>query len=190
MPKSKSKEVGRGKFAEEIALPQGVTATISGRLLAIKGPKGETVKEIRGRNIVISVEGSKIVLASETGSRREKKVIGSLRAHVVNMVAGVTDGHVYRLKVCFTHFPCTATVSGRKFVVKNFLGERTPRELVLLEDVKVKVEGADVVVESASRESAGQTAASIEQLTRRANYDKRVFADGIYITVKDGKDVK
>ncbi len=190
MSKSEAKETGRKMFAEEIALPQGVTATISGRLLAIKGPKGETVKEIKGPNIVTSIEDGKVVLASETRSKSEKKVIGSLRAHVVNMVSGVTDGHVYRLKICFTHFPITATVSGRKFVVKNFLGERTPRELVLLEDVKVKVEGADVVVESASRESSGQTAASIEQLTKRANYDKRVFADGIYITVKDGKDVK
>lgn len=190
MPKSESRGIERTRFTEEIALPQGVTASIIGRMLAVKGPKGETMKEIKGPNIGISAEGGKVVLASETGSKSEKKVIGSLRAHVANMVAGVTDGHLYKLKICFTHFPLTATVSGRKFVVKNFLGEKTPRELVLLEDVKVKVEGADVVVESASRESAGQTAASIEQLTRRANYDKRVFADGIYITVKDGKDVK
>ena len=190
MSKGELKEIGRGKLTEVIALPQGVTASISGRVVTVKGPKGETVKEINGPNVIVSVQDGKIVIAAEKAGKSEKKVIGSLRAHVANMVAGVTDGHAYKLKICFTHFPITATVSGRKFVVKNFLGERTPRELVLLEDVKVKVEGADVMVESASRESAGQTAASIEQLTKRSNYDRRVFADGIYITIKDGKDIK
>ena len=56
--------------------------------------------------------------------------------------------------------------------------------------MKAKVEGANVIMESASKESVGQAAASVEQLTKRSNYDTRVFADGIYITVKDGKEIK
>lgn len=190
MQNTELKETGRAKRSEEIVLPAGVTATISGRLLALKGPKGETSKEIKAPSVSIAVENNRILLETGKDSKLEKKLLGSLRAHVVNMIAGVTEGHMYKLKICFTHFPITATVSGRKFIVKNFLGEKTPRQLELSEDVKVKVEGADVTVESASRESAGQAAASIEQATRRANYDTRVFADGIYITMKDGKDVK
>ncbi|MBI2175879.1 50S ribosomal protein L6 [Candidatus Woesearchaeota archaeon] len=190
MQKAVLKEAGKAKRSEEIALPSGVTATLSGRVLALKGSKGETSKEIKGPGVAIAVESGRIVLETGRDSKLEKKLLGSLRAHVVNMVAGVTEGHVYKLRICFTHFPITATVSGRKFIVKNFLGEKTPRQLELPEDVKARVEGADITIESASRESAGQTAASIEQLTRRANYDTRVFADGIYITMKDGRDVK
>lgn len=184
------KEAGRAKRSEEVVLPSGVTATISGRVLALKGPKGETSKEIKGPGVAIAVESGRIVLETGRDGKREKKLLGSLRAHVVNMAVGVTEGHAYKLRICFTHFPITAAVSGRKFIVKNFLGEKTPRQLELPEDVKVKVEGADITMESASRESVGQAAASIEQLTRRTNYDKRVFADGIYITMKDGRDVK
>ncbi len=190
MPKSELKDIERESLTDEVALPDGVAASVSGRVLSLKGPKGEVSREISWPNVTVSVESGKVVIASARGSKREKKIAGSLRAHVVNMVGGVTEGHVYKLKICFTHFPVTAAVSGRKFVVKNFLGEKTPRELELPADVKVKVEGADVILESASRESAGQAAASIEQLTKRSNYDTRVFADGIYITVKAGKEIK
>lgn len=190
MQKAEVMEAGKAKRSEEVVLPSGVTASLNGRVLTLKGPKGETSKEIKEPSVAVAIEGGRVLLETGRDSKLEKTLLGSLRAHVTNMAVGVTEGHVYKLKICFTHFPVTATVSGRKFSVKNFLGEKTPRELELLEDVKVKVEGADVVVESTSRESAGQTAASIEQLTKRANYDTRVFADGIYITVKDGKEFK
>ncbi len=190
MPKSELKEIERGSLTDEIALPDGVTATVSGKVLALKGPKGETSRKIKEPNVAVSVESGKVIIASAKGSKRDKKIAGSLRAHVVNMARGVAEGHVYKLKICFTHFPITATVSGRRFVVKNFLGEKTPRELKLPEDVKVKVEGAEVIMESANRESVGQAAASVEQLTKRSNFDRRVFADGIYITVKAGKEIK
>lgn len=179
----------RGR-TEEVALPDGVTASMSGRTLTMKGPKGESSKEMAVPDASISIEGNKALISSSKSSKREKKILGSLRAHIVNMVRGVNEGHVYKLKVCFTHFPITVTVTGRKLLVKNFLGEKTPRALDLAENVKVKVEGADVTIESSSKEAAGQAAGSLEQLTKRANYDKRVFGDGIYITMKDGKEIK
>lgn len=176
---------------EEIALPQGVTASLSQGVLKLSGPKGDSSRPVSGQNAVVAVEKDSIVaITTSKGSKREKKVVGSLRAHIYNMVKGVTEGHTYKLKMCFTHFPITVTVSGNQFLVKNFLGEKTPRKLTLNKGVNVKVEGAELVVESADKDTAGQTAASIEQLTRRANYDKRVFGDGIYITAKGGREMK
>ena len=58
------------------------------------------------------------------------------------------------------------------------------------QDVTVKVEGQDVVVESNDKEAAGQVASRLERLTRRPGFDKRIFMDGIYITEKDGKPVR
>ncbi len=186
---TKNNAVAKSGRQEEISLPQGVSASISGRLLSLKGQKGEASREIASANSELSVQDGKVIISSLKSSKRDKAILGSLRAHVINMVKGVTDGHLYRLKVCYTHFPITVTVSGRKLLVKNFLGEKTPRELELPENVKVKVEGADITVESASKDTAGQAAASVEQLTKRANYDTRVFGDGIYITMKDGKEM-
>ena len=180
---------GKG-MREEIALPEGVTASLSGSVLTLKGPKGETARKIAGQNVMIAVEGKKVAVWSASSGRKEKKIIGSLRAHIANMARGATEGHVYRLKVCFTHFPITVTVTGKQLFVKNFLGEKIPRKLTLPDAVSVKVEGSDVTVNSADKDAAGQAAAAMEQITKRTNFDTRVFGDGIYITVKDGKEIK
>ena len=181
---------GKGKITEDIVLPDGITASVSGRIIALKGPKGETSRKISAANLTVTVSGNKVLIESGSDGKKEKTLVGSMRAHLVNMVKGVRDGHAYRMKVCFTHFPITVTVAGNQLLVKNFLGEKTPRKIELPANVKVKVEGADITIESSDKEIAGKTAAAIEQITKRANYDKRVFGDGIYITVKDSKEIK
>ena len=54
----------------------------------------------------------------------------------------------------------------------------------------VKVEGDLVVVESTSKELAGQVSADIETLTKRNGYDGRIFQDGLWIVTKDNKELK
>ena len=82
------------------------------------------------------------------------------------------------------------SVGGGKLVVKNFLGEKFPRNLYLKEGVDVKIEGDLVYVTGVDKEIAGQVSADIEQLTRRPGYDTRIFQDGIYLVNKDGKELK
>jgi predicted PurR-regulated permease PerM len=83
--------------------------------------------------------------------------------------------------------PMTAAVKGNMFEVKNLFGESKPRLLKLIPDVTVKVNATEITVEGIDKEKVGQTAASIESLTKRPNFDKRIFQDGIYIVSKDGK---
>ena len=106
------------------------------------------------------------------------------------MIKGVQKPYVYTLKICSGHFPMNVSVSGEKFIVKNFLGEKTPRILNVKPGVSVKVEGDHITVESADKGLASQVSADIEQLTRRPGFDTRVFQDGCYIIVKDGKELK
>ena len=82
------------------------------------------------------------------------------------------------------------SIKDKTFEIKNFIGEKVPRVLKIKDTVDVKLEGDMVIVESISKECAGQMAASIEQLTRRPGFDTRVFQDGIFITYKDGKIIK
>ena len=105
------------------------------------------------------------------------------------MIKGVSEGHIYKLKICSGHFPMNTAVNGNKFVVNNFLGEKTPRELDIKEGASVKIEGDIVIVEGIDKELVSQTAASIEILTKVKGKDKRIFQDGIYITEKDGKEI-
>ncbi len=90
----------------------------------------------------------------------------------------------------FRSFPDERSANKNELVINNFLGEKIPRKLQLKDNVDVKVEGEIITVKSFDKELAGQTAASIEQLTRRTNYDIRIFMDGIWIIEKDGKEIK
>ena len=106
------------------------------------------------------------------------------------MLSGVKDGHKYVLKICAGHFPMNISMSGNQLIVKNFLGEKFPRVLQIKQGVTVKVEGDKVNVDSPDKELAGTTASDIEGLTRRPGFDTRIFQDGIYMIIKDGKELK
>ncbi|MBI2652429.1 50S ribosomal protein L6 [Candidatus Woesearchaeota archaeon] len=187
----KKERVGRKeKITREIELPEDVSASINDQFLLIKGPKGDVKRKFKQRRISIKLENKKIILESKSETKKDKKLIGSLMSHVKNMIKGSLQNHVYTLKICSGHFPMNISVIGNKLAIKNFLGEKVPRILQLKEGVGVKVEGELIHVTSASKETAGQVSADIEQLTRRPGFDSRIFQDGIYLINKDGKELK
>lgn len=188
MAKEKTKK--KLGIVKQVELPDGVSASIDGYILLVKGPKGESKKEMKQHNVVIRVEDKKILLETKKENKKDKKIIGSLVAHVKNMIRGSIEKHVYTLKICSGHFPMNVSAANNKLIVKNFLGEKVPRTLQLKEGADVKVEGEFIKVESSSKETAGQVAADIEQLTRRPGYDTRIFQDGCYIISKDGRELK
>ena len=97
------------------------------------------------------------------------------------MITGVTKGYPYKLKIVFSHFPITVKVQDKSVMIENFTGERRPRRVKIIGDVKVKIEPDDIIVEGTNLEDVSQTAANIEQSTRVRRKDPRVFLDGIYV---------
>lgn len=186
----KEKSTRKEKIMKEIELPDGVSSSLNDQFLIVKGPKGEVEREFKQHNISIKIGNKKIILESKSGTKEDKKIIGSLTAHIKNMINGSLQNHTYILKICSGHFPMNVNVSGNKLVVKNFLGEKVPRILQLKGGANVKVEGDLIYVTSTSKEIAGQVSADIEQLTRRPGYDTRIFQDGVYVVNKDGKELK
>ena len=178
------------KLTKEIELPNDVSASVDGKSLLVKGPKGEVSKTLKQHNVQIDVDNKKILLKFKRETRKDKKIVGSLVAHIRNMIKGSSENHIYILKICSGHFPMNVSASDNKLVVKNFLGEKVSRILQLKHDASVKIEGDMIYITSTSKETAGQVAADIEQLTRRPGYDSRIFQDGIYIISKDGKELK
>lgn len=174
-------------YVEEIELPEGVSASREGKMIQVKGPKGEVTKTLYNPLITMEVKDNKIELRADRYGRREKTLIGTYRSHVRNMLKGVTEGHYYTLKICSGHFPMNVSFSNNVLTVKNFIGEKVPRTLNVSNKVNLKVEGDQITIESPDKDVAGQTAGSIEKLTKRVNFDKRIFQDGIYIIEKDGK---
>lgn len=174
----------------EIVVPEGITPSLQGTILVIKGQKGEVRRNFANPKVLVKIDGSKIVLHSKKVSKRENKLVRTFESHIKNMINGAKDGVNYKLKICSGHFPMNVTVSGQDFSIKNFLGEKVPRKLALKPGVSVKLDGTIINVDGIDIELVSQTAADIEQLTRRSGFDKRVFQDGIYIIAKDGKDIK
>ena len=173
-----------------VEIPEKTTVDMVDGLFTVKGAKGEVKRKFIFPKINITKEGNTIIFKSKKPTKREKAAIYSTEAHLKNMFKGVTNVSLYKLKICSGHFPMKVTLKGNVFEVKNYMGETVPRKLTLKPGVEVKVAEPEVTVTSPDKDLAGQTAAAIEQLTRRANFDRRIFQDGIYIIMKDGVEVK
>ena len=186
----KGKQAKKKDLIAEIRMPEGLSVNIVKGILTLKGQKGEVKKDFPDKKITMESKGNLIILKAGRFSKVKKKIIKSYAAHIKNMIRGSLEGHKYMLKICSGHFPMNVSVNKNELTVKNFLGEKVPRVLKLKEGAAVKVEGDKISVESASKETAGQISADIEQLTRRTRYDLRIFQDGIYIINKDGKEVR
>jgi len=172
---------------EQIAIPDGVTATYENENLTIKGEKGELARIFSYPKITVKINGNNIEIQSKNVRKREKALIGTYVAHMNNMIHGVTQGFEYKMKTVFSHFPIKTAVEGNKFVIQNFLGERAPRHAKILEGVTVEAKGDDVTVTGINKENVGQTVANIERATKVKKRDIRVFQDGVYRTSKGGR---
>ena len=172
---------------EEIEFPPKAEWKLHGDELKVKGPLGEVERRFKHPVIRLESEKGKLVLTATGARRRDLALVGTWRAHIKNMGAGVTQGHTYRMKVVFSHFPIKATVKGKEFVIENFLGEQHSRTSRIEGATKVKVEGDQVTLTGPDIEAVSHTAANIEQSTRIRGFDPRVFQDGIYITSKGGE---
>ena len=178
------------RIEKEIEIPENADIKVNGLTITVKGPKGEVKRLFDRRDIKFESDGKSIIIKAEKNTKREKKVVGSINAHIKNMIKGALEGYTYHLKVCSGHFPVTVTVKGDELIIKNFLGEKVPRVVKIKKGAEVKVDGMMLTVKSPDKELAGQVSADIEAITRRTGFDTRIFQDGIYIINKSGKDIK
>lgn len=174
---------------ETITMPNGVTATNNKGQITIKGPKGEVTKTMIDPRVTITAKDNTVEITSKKATKKQKRMIYTFVAHLNTMIKGVQEPYQYRLKICSGHFPMNVSVQGDQMIVKNFLGEKSPRTMKLKKGVTVKIEGDKILVESPDKELAGQQASDIELLTSKSNRDLRIFQDGIYLIEKAGQKI-
>ncbi len=173
----------------EIEIPEGVGVVVSGDDVVVKGNDKELKRLFDIGKVKIKVDGNKIVLSVDGATRRESKMIGTIWAHLKNMVKGVGENFVYELEVCNIHFPMNVKVDGERVLIKSFLGETTVREVKIVDGAKVDIKGNKITISSSNIESAGQTAGNLEKATRLTGRDRRIFQDGIFITKKPKRKI-
>ncbi|WP_178649754.1 50S ribosomal protein L6 [uncultured Methanobrevibacter sp.] len=170
---------------EEIEIPEGVEVIIDKNEVSVKGPNGKDSRIFTYPKVSIKEEDGLVVLETSFPKKKDKAMIGTTKAHISNMITGVTDGFKYTMKILFAHFPMTVKVNKDVVVIDNFLGERHPRQAKIIGDSKVVVKGDEVTITGINKEHVGQTMANLEQATKIKGRDPRVFQDGIYLISKE-----
>lgn len=171
---------------QTIEIPEGIEVSIVDNVLSAKGSEGENKREFKIGKCEFKKEGNKIIIGGKNLTKGDKRLLNTNASHIRNMVLGLDKKFRYELKICFSHFPITVDLQGKEAIIKNFQGEKINRKSKILDNVDVKLEGQIITVESINKELAGQTAANFEKATKIRNKDRRVFQDGIFMTIKNG----
>jgi len=164
-----------------VEIPEGVDAMVDGRIVTIRGEKGELIRDFSHAAINIQLDEKKVTVQASWPRKKEAALVGTIRSHIQNMVKGVTKGFTYKMKIVFSHFPITVKVQGKTFTINNFTGERSSRNAKIMGNSKVIVKGDDIIIQGIDLEDVSQTAANIQNSTKIRNKDPRVFLDGIYV---------
>lgn len=163
----------------EVVIPEGVEIKIEkeGEItrVKVKGPKGEEEKLFNDKSLSVEIKQGKLEVKS-----KRKEMINTVRAHIRNLIEGVTEGFKKKMVIRYAHFPITVEVKGKEVIIKNFIGERKPRKARIMGNTKITVKGQEIIVEGTSKEDVTQTVANIRQATKIRKKDPRVFQDGIY----------
>lgn len=174
---------------QTVEIPEGIDVDLDGAKVTVKSSEGKNEREFNIANLILEKRGKEIIIGNKKATKKEKRRMNTIVAHIKNMIKGLQEKFEYRLKICFSHFPITVEIKGNEALIKNFLGERTSRKVKIPVGADVKVEKDVIVISSSDKESAGQAAANFENATKISKRDRRIFQDGIFITSKCGKEM-
>jgi large subunit ribosomal protein L6 len=138
-----------------IELGKDVTAEIKGRSVTIKGKKGTLTLDVNPE-VEVKLEGNLLKVAPRSSSRRADALAGTTRAHLANMVTGVTTGFEKKLELVGVGY--RAAVQGKKLNLT--LGFSHPIEFPIPSGVTIEAPSQnEIIVKGMDRQQVGQVAA-------------------------------
>jgi large subunit ribosomal protein L6 len=143
-----------------VPLPAGVTATLQGRTLTVKGPKGEASRLLHPE-MAIAVEPQVITVRRPSDEPRHKALHGLTRTLVANMVEGVTKGFIRALEIQGVGYKAEVKPFGVQLVV----GYSHPVPYHAPKGIKISVDNnTQVKVEGVDKELVGQVASELRSV--------------------------
>lgn len=141
-----------------IPVPNGVTVTINGSDVKVKGPKGELSKTIRPE-IKIKQEDGKLIVERSSDDRFVRSLHGLTRTLVGNMVKGVSEGFTKTLEIVGVGY--RASIEGKKLIMQ--LGYSHPVEIPFPPGVDMAVDkkATTITVTSFDKQLLGDISADI-----------------------------
>ncbi len=168
-----------------IEIPNDVDVTVDYNTVCVKGSLGEVRRDFTHARVHLRLENGRVIVEAPWPDKKRAATVGTIRSHIQNMMTGVAKGFTVKLKIVFAHFPVSVKIQDDLVVIENFQGERQPRQARIHGDVKIAVEGDDIIIQGINLEHVTQTAANIQQSTHIKKKDPRVFLDGIYVFEKN-----
>jgi large subunit ribosomal protein L6 len=167
-----------------VDIPAGVTVSVAGSVVTVKGPKGE-LKRTFNPAMTVAVDGSHVAVTRPSDDPGHKSLHGLSRTLLFNMIEGVTKGYVRQLEITGVGYKAEPKPYGLLFA----LGYSHQIEFKAPEGIKLTApQPTTVVVEGTNKELVGQVAAEIRSLRKPEPYKgKGVRYAGEQIRRKAGK---
>lgn len=149
-----------------VAIPAGVTITLSGQDIKIKGPVGELAHTIHS-DVVVSQEENNIITNIVADVKGAWAQAGTARALINNMVEGVSKG--FEKKLLLNGVGYRAKAAGKNLNLS--LGFSHPVDHVIPEGITVETPSqTEIVLKGADKQLVGQTAANIRAYRKPEPY--------------------
>src|SRR5919109_2363057 len=167
-----------------VAIPSGVTVTIDGSTVKVKGPKGELTRQFRSE-MSIAQNNGRVVIGRPSDSKEHRALHGLTRALLANMILGVTQGYRKSLEIVGVGY--RAEKKGEKLVLS--VGFSHTVDYPQPKGITISTTGPTiVVVEGIDKEKVGQVAAEIRAVRPPEPYKgKGIRYQGEQVRRKAGK---
>ena len=167
-----------------VALTKGVSASLSGQTIEVKGPKGAR-KFTAGDDVTITIEGETVKVTPRGLSKRARQQWGMTRSMIDNLVTGVSTGFKSELEIQGVGY--RAAITGN--VLKLSVGYSHEVNFDVPKGVTITVpKQTEITVEGIDQQLVGQVAANIREWRAPEPYKgKGIRYKDEYIFRKEGK---
>jgi large subunit ribosomal protein L6 len=167
-----------------VAIPSGVTASVEGQTVNVKGPKGALSVALHG-DVAAKVEGNEVKVDPRADTKRARAMWGTYRSLLANAMTGVTKGFERRLEISGVGY--RATLQGKNLQVQ--LGYSHDIVYPIPDGITIAVtKPTEIVVTGIDGQKVGHVAAEIRAFRKPEPYKgKGVKYAGEYIFRKEGK---
>ncbi|MBI4419838.1 MAG: 50S ribosomal protein L6 [Gemmatimonadetes bacterium] len=167
-----------------LPLPQGVTATVDGQRVSVKGPKGELSRTVHSE-LKVRVDDGQLIVERPSDEAKHKALHGLTRTLLKNMVEGVMQGYTRSLEIQGVGYKAEVRPPG----VRLLVGFSHPVDFKAPAGIKLSVENNVLLkVEGIDKELVGQVAAEIRKVRPPEPYKgKGILYVGEYVRRKAGK---
>jgi large subunit ribosomal protein L6 len=171
-----------GKKPVEIG--KDLTAEVQGQMVTIKGKKGSLSLKVN-TEVEVKVEGSTVKVAPRSGAQFANAMAGTTRAHIANMVTGVSTGFQKKLELVGVGY--RAAVQGQKLSLA--LGFSHPVDYPIPKGITIETPSQqEIIIKGMDRQQVGQVAAEIRGYRPPEPYKgKGVKYSGEKIELKEAK---